>query len=178
MLKKVADANIERCRYSYDRMVEGLTILLENDTAWKSFQLANRAMYMQRIHIVLQELTSREKRYDGDEVLGFFNIDYCNAEETMESAYKELTDGDSFRNPSWRPFQLAFLLLSIKSMVLDDISDNNPDRDIVDLIWFPTGGGKTEAYLGLTAFTIFYRFSIIRTRTYSIKNMASTARFN
>ena len=53
----------------------------------------------------------------------------------------------------WRPFQLAFLLLTLES-ALDEEAD---DRDIVDLIWFPTGGGKTEAYLGLMALVILHR---------------------
>ena len=52
----------------------------------------------------------------------------------------------------WRPFQLAFLLAVIESTVQE-----NDDRDIVDLIWFPTGGGKTEAYLGLIAFLVIWR---------------------
>jgi hypothetical protein len=55
--------------------------------------------------------------------------------------------------PTWRPFQLAFLLLSLPS-ALDP--DHN-DRELVDLIWFPTGGGKTEAYLGLLACLILWR---------------------
>jgi len=55
--------------------------------------------------------------------------------------------------PKWRPFQLAFLLLSIPSTA----HESNPARRILDLIWFPTGGGKTEAYLGLVAFTLFFR---------------------
>ena len=53
----------------------------------------------------------------------------------------------------WRPFQISFMLLC-----LDGIVDReHPDRGIADLLWFPTGGGKTEAYLGLIAFTTFLR---------------------
>ena len=53
----------------------------------------------------------------------------------------------------WRPFQLAFLLTVLESTV----REGDPFRDVLDLIWFPTGGGKTEAYLGLTAFVVVWR---------------------
>jgi len=60
---------------------------------------------------------------------------------------------ESFDPPQWRPFQLAFILLNLASL----INKEHPDRKTVDLLFFPTGGGKTEAYLGLAAFTLLLR---------------------
>ncbi|MFS8201814.1 helicase-related protein [Streptomyces sp. CWNU-52B] len=53
----------------------------------------------------------------------------------------------------WRPFQIAFVLLCLAG--IDD--SEHHDRKVSDLLWFPTGGGKTEAYLGLIALTAFLR---------------------
>ena len=55
--------------------------------------------------------------------------------------------------PQWRPFQLAFILMNLPGMA----DPTHRDRQIVDLLFFPTGGGKTEAYLGLAAFNLVQR---------------------
>jgi hypothetical protein len=54
---------------------------------------------------------------------------------------------------TWRPFQLGFVLLAAASVC----DDEDPDRGVMDLLWFPTGGGKTEAYLALIAMLAFHR---------------------
>ena len=55
--------------------------------------------------------------------------------------------------PSWRPFQLAFILLNLVGIA----NPEHDDREVVDLLFFPTGGGKTEAYLGIAAFILVLR---------------------
>ncbi|MEO5340504.1 MAG: DISARM system helicase DrmA [Magnetococcus sp. MYC-9] len=62
-------------------------------------------------------------------------------------------DPASVAAPRWRPFQLAYLLMTIRGVA----EPLHEDREIVDLLFFPTGGGKTEAYFGLAAFTLVLR---------------------
>ncbi|MDW8214337.1 MAG: DISARM system helicase DrmA [Roseiflexaceae bacterium] len=66
---------------------------------------------------------------------------------------RALRQRNAIDNPRWRAFQLAFILLNLPGL----IDPCDPDRDVVDLLFFPTGGGKTEAYLGLAAFAMALR---------------------
>lgn len=84
---------------------------------------------------------------------------FCFANKAIIHQYEMNGSRSDFR---WRPFQIAFLLLSIQGIIQRTSNiqfpfHSNSDRDIVDLIWIPTGGGKTEAYLLIAAFTIAYR---------------------
>ena len=89
---------------------------------------------------------------------------FCLANETIGASMRKARPGSK---PRWRIFQLAFILLSLPST----IDRGHPDRDVLDLIWFPTGGGKTEAYLGLSAMLLFYR----RLKSSSAEEAAGTA---
>jgi Helicase conserved C-terminal domain len=68
-------------------------------------------------------------------------------------APRRVREGTATAAPTWYPFQLAFVLMNVAAQV----TPTDAERDAVDLIFFPTGGGKTEAYLGLAAFTLALR---------------------
>ena len=153
---EIADKLIARCQESLMRMKDGLQVLNMNPAAQQAFLLANRAMYMQRFHIKLQEKFAGKWVFKGDkevaEIMKELDERKANAYKTRQ--YRNaILQAVAEEKCNWRLFQLAFLLLSVTGVT----EDQSAERDLVDLIWFPTGGGKTEAYLGLTAFTIFYR---------------------
>ena len=125
--KETANSHMNKCSLSLERMNKGIQLLEENPQAFFSFRLANYAMLLQQIHGSLRSRNLSDQFVKPDPL-----------EET---------------NRKWRPFQLAFLLLNLRGVPAEPNYDKT-EADIVDLIWFPTGGGKTEAYLGVAAYSI------------------------
>lgn len=139
--QEVARRHMGSCHTALNRMKSAVDFLETNELALDSFRLVNRAMLMQQHH-------SRLRRSLND---AWAPLPERNA---YSSVWEEKTG-------YWRSFQLAFLLISLTSFSSErnvvEIGGTQTDvRDLVDLIWFPTGGGKTEAYLGVTAFLVFY----------------------
>lgn len=128
-LKSAAARNLENCRICHKRILSGIETLRSNRSAMLAFRLMNKAMLIQQVHSQL--LPARELGTPFPEIQG---------------GYRDPPGGER----KWRPFQLAFILMNLTGVFNVD----DPDRKLVDLIWFPTGGGKTEAYLGLAAFVI------------------------
>lgn len=147
-LKPAAEQNIRNCRDCLKRMKRGVAILKTNISAFTSFRLMNRAMLLQQIH---SKIPADKQRLEVYQELGKDKIRVVPEEYQIPNP-DAFTPGEEKKYGHWRAFQLGFILLTIESMV----DPSSADRNVIDLIWFPTGGGKTEAYLGLTAFTLIY----------------------
>lgn len=80
-----------------------------------------------------------------------------NALRAFQLANKVIAEANRHKKIlEWRPFQLVFFVSLLKDIVVREHSDLEDGRDHVDVLWFPTGGGKTETYLGLIAFGLVY----------------------
>ena len=108
--------------------------------------------------LLAQAAKARERIQEGVELVaaGGLALDaFRLANEAMAMAARRRSPEryEEGRRPEWRLFQLAFLLHNLSGLV----RPGHPDREIVELIFFPTGGGKTEAYLGVVAFLLLLR---------------------
>jgi len=123
------------CDRTLAQIEDGIRLLSEHEDAFAAFRFMNRAMHQQRIRTIFVA----GKRAAGDQA----------------DSLEEIDQPD---NRSWWPFQLAFILANLPALTLLDHPDRSADPTATaDLPWFPTGGGKIEAYLGLTAFTLAIR---------------------
>jgi len=125
---------LKKCRHNLSRIEAGLKLLEEDEQAGEAFRFMNRAMWLQRTHSLYSEQVRRGSQPDFDK------------------------DIDVPDHRTWYPFQVAFILLNLPGLTRLDHPDRSDDLSaLADLLFFPTGGGKTEAYLGLSAYTMGLR---------------------
>ena len=127
---------IAQAKKTAEAIAEGIELVCSDADALDAFRFANQAMWKQRVHTVAIEARRRD----------------------AELGLRDAVDrADEPANRSWRPFQLAFVLLCIPSLTDPAHPERSESGGLADLLFFPTGGGKTEAYLGLVAYTLATR---------------------
>ncbi len=130
--EKIGNTVIDHCRDVLRRIRDGIHIIETDDVSFEAFSFMNSVIYMQN------SIKNYAKKHG----------------KGIECSFRDFVDPRNAKNEfAWRPFQIAFILMNLKGIVHSE----DPEREIVDLLYFPTGGGKTEAYLGLMAFTIANR---------------------
>lgn len=129
---EIGDVVIGKCENALLRIREGIKLIETDEVALDAFCFMNKVMMLQR------------------NIMNYARVHGAG----IECNFTDFVDP---RNPKnnfgWRPFQIAFILMNLNGIV----NPTHDDREIVDLLYFPTGGGKTEAYLGLMAFAIANR---------------------
>ncbi len=131
---------VEEARQVHAQLAAGLDYLVlpDNTEARRCFAFMNRVMADQRIHTQIADARTKDP-----------HLTLAQARQTV------LSEGTKAH--SWRAFQLAFVLMQIEALCEPQVSRRSGAAANVELLFFPTGGGKTEAYLGLAAFTFAIR---------------------
>ena len=159
--QKLSVANKSELQEIFTGLTEAYESWLQQEAANMDFldsdALRNQAeIHLSRCHEALERMKfGASQIVDDDRVRRAFQC--ANAAMQTQAAWgRKLPSSISNSRQyqlEWRPFQLGFALMCIRSFQ----DPSHDDRSILDLIWFPTGGGKTEAYLLVAAFTMFYR---------------------
>lgn len=138
--EEIGESVIQNCNTALQRIRNGIRLVSENELVLDAFCFMNRVMFFQ----------NSIKNYSKVHGKGI----ECSFRDFSDPRKKDPKDPSKRANDfAWRPFQIAFILMNLAGIV----DPEHKDRELVDLLYFPTGGGKTEAYLGLIAFVIAYR---------------------
>jgi len=131
-----AREHLDGCLRACRRIEDGIDLLCSNADVLHAFRFMNEVIELQQRHVGLVRL-----RREAETQIALGRVAIPVSLPPSGPAYR------------WRPFQLAFILMNLRGLV----EPGHADRRLVDLLWFPTAGGKTEAYLGLTAFILALR---------------------
>ncbi|WP_160049929.1 DISARM system helicase DrmA [Nocardiopsis sp. FR4] len=138
-LRQEGLAAVYEARKVQHQLTEGLEHLLDDDEALRCFRFMNQVMADQRVHTQVAEYRAKHPQED------------------IEQARTAVLDGNGAKAHSWRTFQLAFILMQLPLLTHPSSENRSGDLAKAQLLFFPTGGGKTEAYLGLAAYTFAIR---------------------
>jgi len=129
---------LAKARALADRLDRAVDLLRDDAVAREAFRFANQAMALQRVRSELSRARLAGPSRSSDALLAELDVP---------------------AKRSWRPFQLAFVLLCLPGLTDPSHPDahRGADDGEVELLFFPTGGGKTESYLGLAAYTFAIR---------------------
>ncbi|MGY1696813.1 helicase-related protein [Geodermatophilus sp. SYSU D00814] len=135
-LQDAADEHLRECARALERMRAGWRLLQRDPLVALAFRLANEAMISQ------QARSASPLRKTSVDQAGLVRV-------AGTAPIGQLPPGRGY----WRPFQIGFFLAALESTA----NGRDDERETIELIFFPTGGGKTEAYLALAAFSMIVR---------------------
>ncbi len=129
---------VNEARNVHSQLAAGLEHVLGDADALRCFRFMNEVMAGQRVQ---SQIARRRAQHPGESI-----------DEARNSVFAE-TD----KPHSWRTFQLAFILMQLPLLTDPAAEKRSGDLAKAQLLFFPTGGGKTEAYLGLAAYAFAIR---------------------
>lgn len=138
-LQEDAAEVISEARKVQAQLAAGLEHLLADSEALRCFRFMNQVMADQRTQTQIADTRTNDPKL------------------TIGEARAQILQEKGAAAHSWRTFQLAFILMQLPLLTDAGAEKRSGDLAKAQLLFFPTGGGKTEAYLGLAAYTFAIR---------------------
>lgn len=144
-------------------VLDGFLVALKNYNAtWDAVEAELKAAGQTA---ELKEVQADRAAYDSEVSLIVDGVDLLRKHEDLRQCFSWMNEamgmaislqGKSF--DGWHLFQLGFILTQVRAVYERHCMahERHNVADTADVLWFATGGGKTEAYLGIIAFAMLY----------------------